>query len=187
MSEPSQNPASSNVRQLADLQQPSGASFPARDNHAPPSHEDMSMSTTRIVYIEAYACDDHGDGPTYARLDVTPEFKAQLRKLQGLVQDNGLSEARVYTGEAAWEPEGIDDELTLSGDELVVTHSAFWFTAHVKHQDYFVETRAQDIHDFLSLVEDGETGPVYLGYDPDELREIVEDGLEESSEDKAAA
>lgn len=143
------------------------------------------MNETRIAYIEAYAADDNGVGPTYIRLDVTPTFKAQLRRLQRLVQDNGLSEARVHTGEAAWGPNGIEDELTLANDELVVTHDAFWFVSQPKYVDYHVETRGQDIHDFLSLIEDGETGPVYRSEKPNRLQERVEDDL--ATEESAAA
>lgn len=140
------------------------------------------MNETRIAYIEAYAADEYGDGPTYIRLDVTPDFKAQLRNLQRLVQDNGLSEARVYTGEATWGPKGIEDKLRLSHDEMVVTHDTFWFVSQPKYADYHVETRGQNIHDFLSLIEDGETGPVY---EPKSLQELVEDDL--ATEESAAA
>lgn len=143
------------------------------------------MNETRIAYIEAYAADDYGDGPTYIRLDVTPAFKAQLRKLQRLVQDNGLSEARVYTGKAAWGPKGIEDELTLANDEMVVTHDAFWFVSQPKYVDYHVETRGMNIHDFLCLIEDGNTGAIYLGSEPGSLRELVEDDL--ATEESAAA
>lgn len=125
---------------------------------------------TRTVYVEARPCDDFGEGPGFARWDVTPAFIAQVLSLQALCVERKLTEVRVTGGPDVWGPVNVADELRLTMPELVVTPSMFWFSDQPKHRNYAVETRGQSIDSFLRDVS-GAGEPVYLDIDPSEIED----------------
>lgn len=150
------------------------------------------------VYIEAYACDDDGDGPEFAVLNVDLAFCAKLLHLRQQCIDNRLSELRVYDAPDKWGPGDIGEELRLTCAELVVTPASFWFTDNPKHANYSIETRLQYIDDFFAQLKtcgneakqggditplglEGESsvngGALFMGDDVEELQERVEDDL----------
>lgn len=126
------------------------------------------MSGTSI-YLEAYSCGEWGDGPSYAKVDVTEAFAERLRTLRRVAEEHGLSEVRSFDSPEEWHNE---EELRIVNCELCVCGDAFWFHAHPKHSDDAVETRAQDIEAFLAAVGNGERYFVEEG-DRDELRDLV--------------
>ena len=69
------------------------------------------------LFIEAYACDDNGDGPEWAVIEDPLALLAQAQKLEIVVEENSLSEARVWGSPDAWGPAGVEDDLRLTGDE----------------------------------------------------------------------
>lgn len=127
----------------------------------------------RLVFIEAYACDDNADGPGFAKLLVDQHFCEKLKSLQSLVIDHKLSELRVYEGPDSWGPGDIEDELRLTCAEMVVTSSSFWFTDQPKHAGYSIETRTQGIDQFIAAITQG-SGVLFLGDDPEYTKENVE-------------
>lgn len=141
-------------------------------NVAPSSANEAAK---RTVFIEAYACDSYGDGPKFAKLEVTPGFCDRLASLQQLCVDRNLSELRVYEGPDVWGPGNIEDELRLSDAELVVTKTSFWFTDHPKHTDYSIETRAQGIQAFIESASAKSDEPLFLGEDIEALKERVDE------------
>lgn len=102
------------------------------------------------VYIEAYACDDHGDGPQFALLNVDLAFCEKLMRLRQQCIDSNLSELRVFDAPDNWGPDNFAEELHLTCAELVVTRDSFWFTDSPKHASYNIETRLQDIDGFIT-------------------------------------
>lgn len=132
----------------------------------------------KIVYIEAYACGENGDGPQYAKLEITSEFIERLKKLQALCVEHGLSELRVYRAPEAWGPGDVEEELQLSCAELVVTNSSFWFTDYPKYGDYSIETRSQEIEEFVQAVSTDGDAAVFLGCNPGAVRAAVEENEE---------
>lgn len=115
------------------------------------------------VYAEAYAADDDGDGPSLAEYQVDAAFLERLSRLHAVCVEHALTEVRVNAG-PEWGPYGIEDELRLQNDELVVTGAGdFWFVADVKHNDYHVETRSLNIAAFMESVRSALTeGDDYL-------------------------
>lgn len=127
------------------------------------------------AYVEAYAADDHGAGPTYATFNASDTLIEELLELQQLCADHGLSEVRVFRA-CSWGPEGIEDALRLQNDELVVCNGDFWFRADVRHADYHVETRAQDIDGFVETIRGCAPGdtPRFGDYDDEGWAEALE-------------
>ncbi|MGH8156591.1 MAG: hypothetical protein ACREPQ_00595 [Rhodanobacter sp.] len=104
------------------------------------------------VYVEAYAVDDNGDGPTLAEFKVDSAFIERLTRLHTVCVENDLREARVQDG-PDWGPYGIEDDLRLQNHILVVTSTGdFWYSASVKHADYAVETRAMSVETLIERV-----------------------------------
>lgn len=107
------------------------------------------MADHVLVYLEAYACDDNGDGPRCARLSVDAAFLARISYLAALVEAHRLASVNTYDSPEAWEGEA---ELRLRNDALVVSGGDFWFEAHPKHANYHVETRMVDVREFVATV-----------------------------------
>jgi len=148
----------------------------------------MNAETKTVTtYVEAYACDEHGDGPLFAKVEADQAFLDRITRLQKIVKEHHLSEVRQYSGDHEWEAGDVADDLRLVNDELVVCHDAFWFVADVKHADYHVETRAQDIETFIKsiLAHEGDE-PMYFGNDIKELQDMVEDDLVDEESATAA-
>lgn len=92
------------------------------------------------VYFDAFACDSWGDGPDWARYEVTNQWLMHLRERIDTARALNVDEIRDAMSPDAWDNE---DGLRLASDALVVTHRGeFWFRAYPKHVDYAVETRA---------------------------------------------
>lgn len=133
----------------------------------------------RILYLEAYAVSDYGDGPRYAEYEITTQTMQKILAMQKLCINNDLSECRIFDG-PQWDGE---DELRLTGHVLVVTNDSFWFVACPKHVDYHVETRAMPI-DRLVLLASTEIdtpehhdiyhGDIYYGDNPGDLQNLIE-------------
>lgn len=126
------------------------------------------------IYIEAYACSDHGEGPTYAIIDASDALIRRMQQLQELCKTAELSEARVVLG-CDWGPDGIEDDLRLQNHELVVAGDSFWFRADPKHADYHVETRLQDIDAFVNAVRarEGDAPLTFGDYSDDEWENVL--------------
>lgn len=145
------------------------------------------------LIVEAYACDEFGDGPAYAVVTVDQPFLDKLVRFSRVCQENGLKSVTGDVGPDRWDGE---DELRLRGDSLQVYGDSFWFTAYPKHASYNVETRNIEIGDLLDIAEAGPGAPVqndcfrwsdgrlYYASDPglvDDLIDMIEES--ESSED----
>jgi len=140
----------------------SAAIQPAAAPTAPPAW-------TRTVYLQAYATDD-GNGPGYARLEVTPGFIHQVQAVRALCKEIGLTEARISGAPEQWGPGTSEEELRLTAPELVVTPTMFWFEDVPQHMPFHIETACEDIDRFVEAVS-GPGEPLYIGIDPDDVAE----------------
>lgn len=130
----------------------------------------------KAIFIEAYACDEYGDGPRYAKVIVNDEFVTKIKTLSGLIDAHGLSQVRVYMSPEDWGPRKVADELCLQGEELVVIGGGeFWFTANPRHADYSVNTSIRSIDSVLKGIE---AGQYIFGYNDKDLRELLEDEID---------
>ncbi|WP_425953056.1 hypothetical protein [Ralstonia pseudosolanacearum] len=135
-------------------------------------------ASTGKVFIEAFACDENGDGPEWAELHNPAAVLDRIRELQVLIVEHKLSEVRVFMAPDVWGPAGVEGDLQLSGDELVVTTDSFWFTCFPSNQDYICETRAQDIESFATALTTCEGGAVYLSVNPEGMANRIEEHAE---------
>lgn len=107
------------------------------------------MSNNPTMVVEAFACDEYGDGPAWAEVVVDQKFLDKLQQLSGLCKEHGLEQVRVNWAPERWDNE---DDLRLRGNSLVVTEGDFWFTAYPKHANYDVETRIMCIDDLVKAL-----------------------------------
>lgn len=121
----------------------------------PPAFESFDL------YCEAFACDEWGDGPGWAKFLVDPAFINKVLELQQLVTDKGLDHVAHDNAVALW---GNSDTLQIQGDELQVSRTDFWFHALPKHCDYAVETRMMPISDLVALATDRSFRSDKLGF-----------------------
>lgn len=127
------------------------------------------------VFIEAYACSEHGDGPAFAAFKLTESLIEELTTLSQLCADHGLSEVRCLRG-CMWGPGTIQDDLRLRSDELVVCGDEFWFRATPKYADYHVETRGLSIQKLLVDAKGwkfGDAPLMYGEYPQEEWDELI--------------
>jgi hypothetical protein len=130
------------------------------------------MSDNTIVYVEAYACSDFGDGPEFATFALTDAFLPRLRGVRTVVKEHALSEARIYAGPDEWGPGNLADDLRLNCAELVVTGDSFWFVDQPKHADYHIETRIIPFDALDEALASGES-IVIFGDDPEALEQRI--------------
>jgi hypothetical protein len=142
------------------------------------------------LFVEAFACDDNMQGPSWAKVTVTQQFLDEVLRLRGLCQSQGVDLVAKSRCPDKWDGE---ESLRLRGDDLYVTADSWWFRACPKHSDYAVETRNIDIDTLLSLLSGNGSGDGYLVryqdklfYEPcgnsvDFIQMLVDDGeLDES-------
>lgn len=143
-------------------------------------NEDPSVT----AYIEAYATDDYGSGPSYATMAATESLIEELVMLKQVCKTYGLSEARVFRA-CNWRPGNVEGELRLIEHELVVAGDAFWFRATPKYGSGHIETRMQDIKDFIDAVRECAPGdtPRFGYYNDAEWAEVLDEAEEEDSDD----
>lgn len=127
-----------------------------------------------VAYIEAYASDDSVNGPLYATVAATESLIEDLVMLKQLCKTHGLSEARILRA-CNWMPATCAEDLRLINHELVVAGDDFWFQASLKHGPGHVETRAQDIKDFIDTIRKHADGdmPRFGCYDDEEWAEVL--------------
>lgn len=111
-------------------------------------------------YWEAFACDEWGDSPRWAKLEVTQAFLDQLHEMQTKCLQNG-AQMSVYQSPECWD---LADDLRLSGDQLNVSQSSFWFSAYPKNCNYSVETRILDIKDFFDVIDQASARMTHLAW-----------------------
>jgi hypothetical protein len=111
----------------------------------------------KVIFIEAFACDEYGNGPRYAKVVIDDAFIKDVKFLSDLINTHDLSEIRRWISPDAWGPKDIEDDLRLQGGELVVVRGGtFWFSDSPKNTNYTVETRQVSIEDILKGIEAGE-------------------------------
>jgi len=108
----------------------------------PPTFEPFTL------VVEARPISEYGEGPNWAEFTVTPQLVDRLIQLSLLCEENGLESVTVNEGPDLWEQE---DELRIRGNTLRVYGSDFWFEAHPKHADYYIETVSIDVGDLASV------------------------------------
>lgn len=142
-----------------------------------------AINPFRLV-IDAYALDEHGDGPGYAVVTVDQAFVDQLERLLDVCKTYHLDSACVLLGPDSW---GNEDSLCLENETLAIwLDGKFWFNARPRNSDYLVESRGIDIADLRRIAEAGADAPtkddhcqwskgvLYFSGDPGTVTDLIE-------------
>ncbi|MDH4481768.1 MAG: hypothetical protein QE279_03580 [Rhodoferax sp.] len=134
----------------------------------------QSDRTPVQCHFEAYAAHEHGDSPVFASLRTGVDFLVRLRTAARWCDKFGLLRVAMDAAPDQWGPGEVASELRLVDTELVVSGGLFWFQANVKHGNYHVETRAQDIEDFCRAVESSNQEHLFFGENDDLEAEVLD-------------
>lgn len=102
---------------------------------------------------EASACSEWGEGPAWAKVEVTQELVNKIHRLQTQCLEQKFESTQVDYMPEEW---NNGDEYRIQGEKLVVDRMSFWLRGYPKHADHAVETRMIDIKDFFDVIEKGE-------------------------------
>lgn len=130
--------------------------------------------------IATHCTNEYGDCPDFFVVDVTAELMEKIEKHNRLCQ-NGIISITADSHEGQWGGPGVEEEMRLFGQELVVGRNDVWFQIYKKHQDGHIETETVQIN---SLKADFEANKevVFYGDDSDELQITYEESLSETEE-----
>ena len=135
----------------------------------------------KTLILEAYSTNEYGDGPSWARVVITPGLVDEIQRLAALCAEHHLVSVSTYDAPAEWDQEA---ELRLSYDRHVVDKYDFWYEAAPKHASYSVETRSMTIAYLVkALYGESDGGTVIDGdivYQNETAKEAYLDSLEES-------
>lgn len=115
------------------------------------------LANARTLYVEGFSCSEHGEGPAWVRVELTPDFLAKVQKLaMSVVRGQGLEYAVVSYAPTDWDDEDSSGRSFHLGDwRLYVSRDDFWFRGVPKHRDYAVESRAVPMSVLAELLKGG--------------------------------
>lgn len=106
------------------------------------SARQFKLDTPTTLYVSAFACDEWGESPAWAKVTLDQPLIDAVLSMQQLCIADGLDETSRSWGVEAW---GRGAELLLRGEKLTVTAHSWWMQAYPKHADYECQTRMIDI------------------------------------------
>lgn len=147
----------------------------------------MSKKAIKAV-VNAYATDDHTDGPDYAVIRVTQILIDRIAEMVEACEKYALSEVRTLKT-TSWGPGDVREELRLQNGELVVLPGgSFWFRDQPNSGYGHIETRASMLSDLKAVFESAEGGDlVFLGDDDGSVEERYREVNDIDSEDAQAS
>lgn len=128
------------------------------------------------LILEAYAVSDHGDGPSWAVVELTPALVDRIEVLSLICSEHRLQSVSVAGGPDEWD---CEDELRLRYDALVVHGSSFWYEAQPKYNDYEVETRLMEVQTLRKALAGESNGELVIEGDHVFQNETVRDSYTE--------
>ncbi len=111
------------------------------------------------LYVEAFACDEWADGPSWAKVPLDQELVSALLGMQSLCDEKALDQVSRSWFVQEW---GDRHDLRLRGEELQVSARSWWISAYPKHGDYKCETRVMDIQWLLDAVQGHKQSEYFL-------------------------
>ena len=132
----------------------------------------------KTLILGAYAVNEHADGPTWVKVELTEEFLQQVEHLAALCQEHKLRSVTSHGGPAKWD---LEDELRLRYDRLEVHGSILWFSCSPKHGTYECESDVIELAQLRRLLEGKpEDGCIFEGdfvFQNKDVKEIYEEHL----------
>lgn len=127
------------------------------------------------VFVQARALDEHGDGPSFVRLDFDEASIRDIERLSKVCRDHGLNYAMADAPFAFdWGPDSIADDLRIQYENVIVDRDSFWLEGSPKHVDYKVKCDRIDIADVRAWFDAKEALHIGAGRMSDEdLRETL--------------
>lgn len=112
-----------------------------------------------VLLLEAFPCDEWGESPSFAVLDVDDSVVRTIGQARDMVRAQGLNNAELDFSGHQWSTDfGDMFSLNLRGDALQVWNHTWLLTARPKHCDYSIETRAIS-HENFDLLAQGQELP----------------------------
>ncbi len=119
------------------------------------------------LVIDAFACDEYGDSPSYAKIMVTPESLADMVRIGATCKHIGVRAAHSEDDDSIWNDPG--ENFIMRNTDLVLMHSrgaacnlSFFFCGHPKHANYNCETRAIELRCLIACI--GQTDNLPAGF-----------------------
>jgi len=130
--------------------------------------------------IATHCTNEYGDCPEFFVVDVTAELMERIEQLTRLCE-NGIISITADSNEGQWGGPGIEDEMRLFGQEIVVSRDDFWFQIYKKHQDGHIETESVHTNSFRADIEANKE-VVFYGSDSEDLHNTYEQSLSDTEE-----
>lgn len=145
------------------------ACYQSTDPYLAEAREILREDAVWVYYETAVTGAEPLHWPAWAKLKLTPELLARIRKLSDDMSPDGVSEVVLDDGfVAVWDQQ---EELHWLMEELVVTPRSVYLKLYQQDTDGFVETIAPLSHELLQALEARKAGEAVFFVD----RETVED------------
>lgn len=151
------------------------------------------------LVVDAWACDEYGDSPSYAEIAMTQALLAEIVRISRIAKDAQIRVAHIDSNDGIWgDPDG-SLPLRMRGTGLVIMpsrgslgESSFFWQGHPKHADYNCETRAIDLKDLLACIGNAgadlpngfrrERDVLFCGADSGVIDELIEQYFDEDDQ-----
>lgn len=111
------------------------------------------------LWLECHMREHYGSGPRWARLVITQEWLESVLALRARCRQWGSSVVQEDGPPTEWDEQASTRRcFNMQDSQLCVSQERFWFQAHPKHSDCYVETRAIYLDDLLALLKAGSGG-----------------------------
>jgi len=132
------------------------------------SNSSIRLAAPVTLYVRAFACEEYGEAPNWARIVVTPELLTRLMQLRHVVHTTTVNCISDWGDPDLWSSEReslqanhkdaqdfMDDEKPREMDHgfLYVSATRFWYRTRPKHANYNVETCAINFEALLAALE----------------------------------
>lgn len=141
-------------------------------------HPELSNAGARLVVVDAYAT-GCGTDSAYCTFYASQELLQRITTFVALCETHRLTEIRYAESPQLWGRRGLEEDLRLESNELVVLPSGqFWFTVTPRHDYYVFETKAMSVDCVVSALAESDGSVVFLNK---EAREIYDEDHEQEA------
>ena len=141
----------------------------------------------KTLILGAHAVSEHADGPAWARVELTEEFRRKVEQLSKLCSEHNLRSVTTHGAPDEWDLQG---ELNLTWDRLEVHGDSLWFSCSPKHGTYECESEAVELEDLKAILAGQliEGDFVFEGdfiYQNEDVKELYEEHLANLNQEPA--
>ncbi|KWT98280.1 hypothetical protein APY03_0415 [Variovorax sp. WDL1] len=127
----------------------------------------FKMDNPVTLYLSAFACDEFGEAPRWAKVTLDQAFMDQLLAMRTRCIEQNLDLQATSAEPEAWQEDGMFPRR-VSGTAVYVNKGGWWFQGYPKHCNYAIETRMVEIETLLTVLKT-RTSSEYLAWHGDVL------------------